>query len=260
MADDVKKIVFVTDTHYGHEIAGGKKRELHDPKAIDAVMQFCSDFKPDIFVHGGDALDMGAISHWNKSKRKSSEGLRVLEDIHKAKGGLIDPLNSVLPDAQKIFITGNHERFAEDLMEEYPGLEGLIGVDETLRLTETGWKVLPLGAMAKIGKLHFMHGDTLPSSNFAKAAVERYEKSVRFGHFHTFQAYTKISALDIKDARTGIAVPCLCKTAPAYGRSAPNAWLNGFMVAYLFPDGSYNDTVVVITDSKFHWNGTTYRG
>jgi hypothetical protein len=255
-----KKFIFITDTHYGSENKQGKKVEMHDARAIDAVLQFASDFKPDIFIHGGDLLDLGAVSHWNKSKRKSIEGLRVVEDTRHAKDGLLAPINEVAGDAQKIIILGNHERFLLDLLEDYPGLEGIVDIDQLLGLTESGWTVIPQGGVAKIGKLHFMHGDTLGGRYHANAAILAYERSIRYGHFHTFQSATKISAIDITDARTSIAVPCLCKKAPGYGRSAPNSWLTGFLYGYIFPDGSYNDSVVVITNNRFAVNGKVYKG
>src|SRR5262249_9222411 len=124
---DVKKIVAAFDSHFGFERVGGVKKPIHNNKAISAMMNFVSDFKPDIFVHGGDGLDCGAVSHWNRGKRKSVEGLRLVEDAREMRGALLDPLEEVLPEkAQKVYHIGNHEKWLEDILEEYPGLEGFI--------------------------------------------------------------------------------------------------------------------------------------
>jgi hypothetical protein len=258
---EVKRIVAAFDTHYGFERVGGQKKPIHNSKAIGAMMAFVSDFKPDIFVHGGDGLDCGAVSHWNKGKRKSVEGLRLIEDAREARKGLIEPINSVLPkSAQKVYHLGNHEDWLEDLLEEYPGLEGLVGVDEMLGLTETGWTIIPQGGVSKFGKLYFAHGDNVGGKHVAHQAVLDYERSIRIGHHHTYQTFTKVSAIDISDSRTGVAVPCLCNRGPSYGRNKPNRWVNGFLAGYIFPDGSFTDTVIVVVNGRFHWNGKTYKG
>jgi hypothetical protein len=258
---DVKKIVYAGDMHFGWERVNGVKRPIHNTKAINAMMAFVSDFKPDIFVNLGDALDCGSVSHWNKGKRRSVEGLRLIEDAAEAKKGLLEPINKILPaNAQKVFHTGNHEQWLDDLLEEYPGLEGYIGVDQMLGLSETGWTIIPQGGVSKFGKLYFAHGDTVGGKHVADVAVNHYERSIRFGHHHTAQMATKISALDITDVRTGVAVPCLCNRGPSYTRGRADRWINGFGYGYVFPDGSFTDTVVVIVGGRFHWNGRTYRG
>jgi hypothetical protein len=87
-----------------------------------------------------------------------------------------------------------------------------------------------------------------------------YESSVRFGHFHTFQAFTKTAALDASQCKTGMAVPCLCSRIASYGKGAPNKWLTGFNVGYLFPDGTFTDTVIIMINNRFAWNGKVYGG
>jgi hypothetical protein len=258
---EVKKLVAAFDTHYGYERVGGAKKPIHNMKAIAAMTAFISDFKPDIFIHGGDGLDCGAISHWNKSKRKSVEGLRLIEDAREARKGLIEPIDKLLsPTAQKVYHIGNHEDWLEDLLEEYPGLEGLVGVDEMLGLSDNNWNIIPQGGVSKFGKLYFAHGDNVGGKYVAHQAVTHYERSIRIGHHHTYQVDTKISAIDITDARTGVAVPCLCHRGPSYGKSRPNRWVTGFLVGYIFPDGSFNDTVVIIVNNRFCWNGKVYKG
>jgi hypothetical protein len=258
---DVKKIVALFDTHFGFQRVGKKKRPIHNVKAIDAVMQFIDDFKPDYLVHGGDGIDCGAISHWNKHKKKTAEGLRLIDDVQAARTQMLDPLARILPaHAKKIYHLGNHEDWLEDLLEEYPGLEQLVDVDILLGLTENNWQIIPQGGVSKIGKLYFAHGDNVGGQHVAHQAVTQYERSIRIGHHHTYQTATKISAIDITDSRTGVAVPCLCNLGPSYGRNKPNRWINGFLVGYVFPDGSFNDSVVIIVDGRFHFNGRTYKG
>ena len=49
----------------------------------------------------------------------------------------------------------------------------------------TYYFVFPEGKASKVGKLTFIHGDTIKGGqNPAIAAVTNYERNIRFGHFH----------------------------------------------------------------------------
>jgi hypothetical protein len=161
---------------------------------------------------------------------------------------------------QKIYMVGNHEAWIDDAIEVNPGLESLLKIDKLLDLKS--WTVKAQGEHYHIGPhLHFIHGDTLPNvKNIADAAVTRYEKSIRFGHFHTFQTSTKHSMLTSQEVKTGMAVPGLCKKNPNYLEGRPNQWLTGFCYGYVENDGTFNDYVPVIVDGKFRAEGKRYAG
>jgi len=96
--------------------------------------------------------------------------------------------------------------------------------------------------------------------NCAKWATVAYEANVRFGHYHTFQTYSKTSAID-SNGHTGIAVPCLCKKDPKYGGGSPNKWMQGFLWGYVnCPNNTYNDYVTVIINGQATIAGKVYRG
>lgn len=204
-------------------------------------------------------LDCGCIAHHNDGKPGAVEGFRLLADAKDLRAALIDPLESFKLKTYT-YITGNHERFLTDLSEKIPGLEDLLDVRRLLNLSDK-WKVIPQGGLHRVGKLVFLHGDTVRGGEqAAKSAVIDYERNVRFGHFHTFQVYTKTSPVDHKLAKTGIAVPCLCTKDPKYGEGKPNRWVQGFLYGYLHPDGTFNDTVVVITEGKATIHGKVHKG
>lgn len=230
-------------------------------RAIEPIFKFIEDFKPNAFVFGGDQLDLGEISHWNKSRRLSTEGLRVLDSLQGFRREIIDPVDQLLPkNAIKHYHLGNHEDWLSDLLEENPALDGLVNVDAVLDLTTRQWKVVPLDESSRLGKLFFVHGHQVKGGeHVAKAAVTHFERSIRFGHHHTFQVYTKTSALDARDVHTGVCVPCLCRRDLKYGEGKPNRWVNGFLWGTIFPDGSFTDQVSLIVDGKFSALGKTYR-
>lgn len=253
----MKTFIATFDLHYGFERKGGHKVPLHDEKAWNAVVKFAQDFRPDTWILGGDFLDCGSISHHNKNKPGQTEGFKLAQDAEAGKELFINP---VVDNSDKhVYMVGNHERWLLDLVDERPALEGILEVENLLDLD--GWQIIPQGGALDLGKLTFIHGDTISGGeHVAKAAVINYERSIRFGHFHTYQTYTKTSPQNYKNAKTGIAVPCLCTKTPGYGAGKPNKWVQGFNFGYIHDNGFFNDYVATIIDGKFTVNGKTYKG
>lgn len=253
------KFVALFDLHYGFERKGGHKLALHDPKALSVALQFIEDFEPDHVILGGDMLDCGAISHHHKNKPGQLEGLRLLADATELRSKLIKPLEDQI-DGRLVYHVGNHEDWLNDLVDDLPALEGIVDVRALLKLAPQ-WEVIPQGQASRLGKLTFIHGDQITSTeSCAKNAVIAYEKNVRFGHFHTFQTYAKNSPLDAKLAKTGMAVPCLCRKDPGYGQGKPNKWVQGFLFGYVGQGGNFNDYVAVIVDGRAMIQGKEYKG
>lgn len=252
------KYLAAFDLHYGYERKSGHKVPLHDIKAWQALMKFAKDFKPDVFILGGDTLDCGCISHHNKKKPGNVEGLRLLADAAECREAVIDEVEALDCD-ELVYLIGNHEDWLNDLVTEMPSLEGIVDIKALLQLDK--WKVVDQGGVYNLGKLTFLHGDTVKGGeHVAKAAVINYERSVRFGHHHTHQAYTKCSPLDYKNAKSGVAVPCLCSKTPKYGEGAPNRWVQGFNYGYVGKGGMFSDYVVTIIDGCFTANNKSYVG
>ena len=223
-------------------------------------MKFAADFKPHTWIHGGDMLDCGVISHHNHGKPGATEGLKLLADATEGRKLFIEPVEKIVGSKGKlVYIIGNHEDWLTDLTDQIPSLEGLIDLKTILKLDK--WTIIPQGGVYSLGKLAFVHGDQLKGGEWVtKAAVIAYEKSIRFGHFHTYSAYSKTSALDYKLGKTGVAVPCLCSKTPKYGEGAPNRWMQGFNFGWVNSDGTFSDYVAIITNGSFIWNGKIYSG
>lgn len=254
----MRKFAFLTDLHYGSERRNGHKVPLHDMRAFNAAYAFLKDFKPDVLILGGDILDCGAISHHNHGKPGRTEGMRFMADAEGCAREIFRPLEQ-LGASQLIYGLGNHEAWCDDLNDDQPVLEGLTDLTRLMQLQK--WEVLPQGWRYRLGKLWFLHGDTLKGgASVTKSAVTDGGRSLRFGHFHTFAAVTKTSFLDENVGHTGIAVPCLCSRSPKYGEGKGNSWVQGFNWGYVMPDGTFSDYVSVITNGKFVANGKQYRG
>lgn len=254
------KFIFACDFHWGYEVDGGQKRPTHNLKAVNAMLEFARDYQPHGFILGGDALDLGAISHWNKSRKLGMEGLRIQQDIDEFGREVLGPLED-LNCADQWWINGNHERFLEDLVDVEPGLADTLTIPKLLNLEERGWEFIPTGGHLDLGKLRFVHGDQLGGGDaVAKAAIMEHNHSIAFGHFHTKQEYVKHSPVDSQDIHIGIAVPCLANRGPAYMKRRANKWANGFLFGTVMPDGTFNHYVPIITNGQFYANGKRYKG
>jgi predicted phosphodiesterase len=259
----LEKFLAIWDTHIGFERKNKNLVPLHDSKAIKAMLAFAKDFKPDTVVLGGDILDCGAISHWNDNKPGATEGMRLAKDAQVARDLLVKPLEATMSKGKvkKIFIGGNHEAWIDDLLEKQPGLEGLIDPATLLGLNDS-WKILPQGEIYRLSPhLVVCHGDQVKGGeHVAKAAVTNFQTSIRFGHHHTYQAYTATSPIYQELPRTGVAVPCLCTKDQKYGEGRPNKWAQGFLYGYIHSDGTFHDSVAIIVNGKTTINGKTYCG
>ena len=255
----MEKFVALYDVHYGYERRAGHRVPLHDSKAIKVALDYIKDFKPDHIILGGDILDCGCISHHNHGKPGAVEGFRLLADAKELREEVINSLEEAKPKSLT-YIVGNHEDWLTDLVDQIPALEGIVDVRSLLSLGPK-WKVIERGDPHRLGKLVFIHGDQIKGGDHAaKFATLAYEKNVRLGHFHTYQVYTKTSAVE-SNGHTGVVVPCLCKKAPRYGQGAPNKWMQGFLWGYVNgPEGTFNDFVSVIVNGKSLINGKLYGG
>lgn len=254
----MERFVFLTDLHWGYERRNGHKTPMHDSKALSVALKFVADFKPHHVILGGDMLDCGCVSHHNHGKPGATEGLKLLADAIELRSALIEPLEALKPKSLT-YITGNHEDWLNDLVDQVPALEGIIDVRSTLALSAK-WKVVPNGEAHRLGKLVFIHGDQIKGGeNSAKWATLAYEKNIFFGHFHTASTYSKSSAIE-QHGHMGTAVPCLCKKGPKYGGGSPNRWQQGFSFGYLEDGGLFNAYTAIIVDGKAHINGTLYKG
>jgi hypothetical protein len=161
---------------------------------------------------------------------------------------VLDPLDEVLSDeCRRIFMLGNHERWAEDYIDAHPEVEGYFEVANNLDLAR--WELYEYGQSAEVGKLHFIHGAYCNEFS-AKKTVTTYHRNVVYGHGHTFQAHTEVTPLDA-DAHTAVQIPCACDLNPDYARNQPNRWLSGFGVFYVNPNGTFNLYTVIAVDGHF---------
>jgi hypothetical protein len=255
----MKKYIYSPDKHVGWENRHGKLVPLHDAQAIKVLLKFARDFKPDIWIEGGDNLDCGPVSHWLKDKHKAKEDLDLWQDCNTYDKLVLDPIDAISSIKERHWMLGNHEDWLSDVVEANPGLADALSWRNLLPALRE-WKLVNQGGYVALGKnLRFIHGDTLGGGiNVANNAAQKYKNSIRFGHFHSFQTATRYNPFDNLDVNTAIMVPGLCNKNPNYLKGRPSQWLKGFLYGYIHDDGTFHDAVALIINGKTTIGGKTY--
>lgn len=241
---------------------GDIHRERH---YIDLLLPYLHNSKPDEIVVAGDAFDFSEISEYDSHKRHyigTRELARCVENEIKWGTGVWDAIDIASPKSRKTFIKGNHDvrydKYAH--YEQTQFREGDRLIENRLGLEDRGWKTVQLGGFYRAGKLYFMHGEAVGGDLFVKNAALKFRKNVRLWHHHSNQSYCITSPLDSHDVVEVKAVGCLCGKDPLYMRGLTNRWMNSFLVAYIMPNGNYQDfTVNIIGDNFVTPDGRLYK-
>jgi hypothetical protein len=100
----------------------------YDKKTFRAILSFLGKNKVHGLLLGGDALDLGCVSHSNKDPPGTKRKAELKSDLDGFDKEILHPIEALLPQGcKKVFLTGNHERFLEqDISESMPELDGLL--------------------------------------------------------------------------------------------------------------------------------------
>ena len=258
---NIYRAVILPDFHY----------PLHSEICWRVVQKFLSWFRPHEIVLLGDALELQSIDHWKKEKEnvKYFEGKKLLKEYEGFIKEILEPLEKLCPNAKKVYMGGNHEDWAYQLVDKQPQLEGLVEPELAMKLEQRGWSWIPfiqkdkggnyLRGIYHIGKLTLIHGQYSNIYHAAKTS-QAYEKSTVYGHTHDLQMYCKVHTEDPGDWHSAMSIGCLCDKSPSYLWGKPNRWVHAFGVLYVRPDGLFNLYVPVIINGQFVFDGQLFDG
>jgi len=239
----MKKYVVIEDTH----------APFQDRRAVNCVLQYIPDYKPDAIVHLGDVGDWQSVSHWLKNKQRKLEGLRLIKDMNAATE-LLELFKDI---PEKIVCLGNHEDWVEQYVDENATLDGIEQIDVTARFKGIGWRVIPMNVPFKVGKLLMFHGIST-CEHHAKATVHAFSKSCIYGHTHTAQLHTESFYDGEKSAQS---IGCLCDMNPDYMKNKQKKWVHGFAtVESDTVSGDFFIDFIKIVNGRFSRNGKIYDG
>lgn len=237
------------DTHIPHQ----------NKPTINVLLKLCEDINPDGLAILGDFMDLSCISHWNKSKPARVEGKRLIEDYAEGNAILDEFDRRLAKNTKKIFLYGNHERFYNDMTEEFPVLTGLGEPSVCLKLAERGFKIYAKqNEIVKLGKLSMCHG-MYTGDTAVKKHVQAFMTNVLFGHVHSQAEFCAPSpAKDI--SIYGASLGCTCDMNPDYLQNSPHKWTHGFAVVYVYDREYFDVDLKRVINGKVIFNDKLYDG
>jgi hypothetical protein len=236
--------------------------DIHYPETdfptFNAARSFLKANRVGLLVLGGDNLHCESISHHTKNKPKYRTYGQMKRELDGFRAKVLEPLEDLLPrDAEKVWLTGNHEDWLEQMLEEQPELAGLLDFAKYLGLEERGWVVKPQGGFYKKGHLKWMHGDVLSGGHVQKA-LNTYVENIAYGHFHTAASGTKILPHTKRHKWQAWAMGCVGRLNSTYLKNRPTGWLNQIGITEFRDNGMFNHYPVTVFDGRFSYGGKTY--
>lgn len=224
-----------------------------------AILDFVRRTNVGLFVFGGDNLHCESVSHHTKNKPKYRSIGQMKRELDGFRKTILDPVEALLPKGcEKVWLTGNHEDWLSQMMEEQPQLEGLINFTEYLGLEKRGWIVKPQGGSFKKGHLKFLHGDVFGGANHVQKALNTYVENIVYGHFHTSANGTKILPHSKKHKWQAWAQGCVGKLDSGYLKNRATGWLNQFGITEFRSGGFFNHYPVNVFKGRFTFGGKLY--
>jgi len=234
--------------------------DYHIPNNIPLLgfYRFVKKIQPTYFQLLGDFIDADAFFGWGKrtsidvSTKEVLDALDQQEIEFEAANIILDEFDKRLPEGcDKIFHTGNHEVRLIQLGVKAPPLKKQLDFVERLRLKERGYKIISYNSHYAVGYARYVHG-LYCLDGHAKKHVQTYMRPIRYGHLHTSQKYTMVSALDGR-VFDGECIGCMCNENPEYKKGMPTAWRHGFCYDVVEPTGQFFSHFIPINNGKFYF-------
>lgn len=171
----------------------------------DCIGNLIADRRPDKVITMGDWSSLDSLSHWNANRKgnRTLEGKRYLAEIESANDALdrlLQPIISLqayqrdihktLYRPELVFLTGNHDSWADQFADSNAALHGFIDYQAQLKLKERGFLVIPDKGRYFSDGICFMHapvaanGKLISGMNALKAALAITNQSMVFAHTH----------------------------------------------------------------------------
>lgn len=175
------RVAFLSDIHAPFE----------DQAAMQAVFHILDDYRPDLTIIGGDAVDFyGASDHVKDPDRQET----LQEEFDLANARVFKPIDRLSPKV--IYLPGNHENRLFRTIRREPSLFNLraLSLKKAMELPDS-WDVYANQTHLRIGHLLFLHGDLAGRSggarNIAANMLEKMRTNCIFGHHHRVQHVIK---------------------------------------------------------------------
>jgi predicted phosphodiesterase len=244
VAGESYRVAFLADPH----------NPFIDENCFRACLAFLRDQQPQQVIHLGDAGNHGHIAKHRAHKRYRELTRTTCEAVARYFYDCV----SAAPDAQHVFIPGNHDDrihyYVEDHADELTGFrpprlpneteeqEELIHFNKFYRLDTLGvelidqdWKLAKFPVARELSARHGL----LTGNSAERKGLETFGKSQVHGHLHRGELVyrTKHDPLDI---RVSASIPALCRVEEdGLGYKPDPDWTPGMGIADVFPDGKF---------------------
>lgn len=209
---------------------------FHEPKAIEAAVQYGKDAGVTGILINGDLMDCASVSFWPTAKRDMNGELGAVIDF-------LDWLRAEFSGIPIIWKPGNHEyRLPRTFMDKLPQLAETpyASFESVLGLEQRGIEFLDYYQIVRAGELPIIHGHEIPMINRAvNPARGLFMRSKTFSacsHCHTTSEHTSktINGLLL----TCWSFACLCDLSPDYNPFG-NDWNWGFPLINVEKSGHF---------------------
>ena len=165
-----KNFIVVSDVHFPY----------HDPKAINAVKRFIKATPIDVVVFNGDILDMYDVSSFDKSPDRINS---LQEELNMAMK-LFGDIRKELPEAEMVYVEGNHEYRLKRYLMRHPELFSLEALQLPNLLKLDKFNIKYTDKPYYLGNLKITHGSIVRkfAGYTAKAEMEKNDCSGISGH------------------------------------------------------------------------------
>ena len=227
-----KNFIVISDIHFPY----------HDPKAINAVKRFIKAKPVDIVVFNGDILDMYDVSSFDKSPDRINS---LQEELNMAMK-LFGDIRKELPEAEMVYVEGNHEYRLKRYLMRHPELFSLeaLQLPNLLRLDK--FNIQYTDKPYYLGNLKVTHGSIVRkfAGYTAKAEMEKNDCSGISSHTHRGSAYYRQTPTRYLAWYESF---CLCDIHPEY--VVDPDWQQGFIFGKVNKD-SFSVMPIPIVQGK----------
>lgn len=234
--------------------------DVHVPDNIplENIWEFCEDFQPDYLLLVGDIINNDAFSHWDKKSPLRFKSMPQPKSHYEECNKIFfrPARDAVGQNCKIVYWIGNHEDWTRRAIAEMPEGQGYWEVENNIENIDM-W--VESKGIANLGKLYFMHGDFINSSNGAAGKiVNLFHRSIRVGHFHSLQEQSHSDLIDVEDRHTARVCGTLQKFNPTFMGNRPHNWSHNFTYGYVMPNGIFFDHTTTIVKNSFMANGKLY--
>jgi len=257
-------------------VCADQQAPFHDERLHEMFLQFLEQTRPDEVVLAGDTLDFPDISRhrdnpeWHAPAQQCiNSGYRLLRDYVEA-----------APQAEFHKLLGNHdERLRTELLnraerlygitaaptEEDPYPDAAMGVKNLLHLDALGINLIqPDGNYTHAQhfitpQLAVRHG-WLTGNNTADKSLRNIDFSLIVFHTHRQSVTYRTVHTSSGDRRLqmGVEGAAMCRVRGGIGYAVDPNWQQGFVTAWVWPDGTFKVDHATVSGDELFWGGERF--